>query len=231
MTGFEILWKNYQLFIPSSKSNDLIRELTYIKMNKKNRFFIIPIGIELNTNEYSYGHANILLFDFEIMQVERFEPHGSDAPHGLDYDANLLDNLLENKINSFKLGFQYMSPSSFLPKIGFQIKEIYELKSDYIGDPNGFCAVWCFWWCDIRIKNPDINRKKIVELLSKEIINEDFSYKKLIRNYSNYITEIRDKVLIKTGVNINDWINDTINTEQQKLLEENYKNEIKKIID
>lgn len=231
MTGFEILWKNYQMYIPSSKSNDLIRELTYIKMNKKNRFFVIPIGIELNTNDYAYGHANILLFDFELMQVERFEPHGSDAPYGLDYNANLLDNLLENKINSFKLGFQYISPSAFLPKIGFQTKEIYELKSDYIGDPNGFCAVWCFWWCDIRIKNSDITRKKIFDLLSKEIINEDFSYKKLIRNYSYYITEIRDKILIKSGININDWINDTNDSEQQKLLEENYKNEIKKIID
>lgn len=231
MIGFEILWKNYQLYIPSSKSNDLLRELTFIKMNKKNRFFIIPIGIELNTNNYSYGHANILLFDFENMQVERFEPHGSDAPYGMDYDAHLLDNLLENKIGSLKLGFQYITPFSYLPKIGFQIKEIYELKSDYIGDPNGFCAAWCFWWCDIRIKNSNIDRKKIVGLLSKEIINDEISYKKLIRNYSSNITDIRDKVLTKIGININDWINDSMNLEQQKILEEYFKNEIKKSIE
>ena len=231
MIGFEILWKNYQLHIPSAKSNDLMRELTFIKMNKSIRFFVIPIGIELTTNESSYGHANFLLFDFDIMQVERFEPHGAEPPYGMDYNANLLDNLLKNKISSFKLGFEYISPSEYLPKIGFQIKEIYELKSDYIGDPNGFCAVWCIWWCDIRIKNPNINRNKIVNLLVKEIINEEFSYKKLIRNYSNYITEIRDKLLIKTGININDWINDTINNEQQKLLEDNFKIEIKKLVE
>jgi ankyrin repeat protein len=229
ITGFEILWKNYQFIMPANKTNELMRELTYIKINKNVRFFIIPIGIELNTNEYSYGHANILIFDFATMQVERFEPHGSEAPYGLDYDAHLLDNILENKIDSFKLGFQYVSPYEYLPKIGFQIKEISELKSDYIGDPNGFCAVWCVWWTDIRINNPSIPRKKLVSLLSKEIINEEYSYKKLIRNYSFYITEVRDKILTKVGININDWLNDTINNEQKLLLEQTLKNEITKL--
>lgn len=229
--GFEILWKNYQLFIPSSKSNDLMRELTYIKINKNVRFFVIPIGIELNTNNYMYAHANFLLFDFNNMQVERFEPHGADHPHGLDYNVNLLDNLLENKINSFKLGFKYISPSDYLPKIGFQVKEIYELKSDYIGDPNGFCAAWCIWWIDIRIGNPEIEISKLVNLLSKEIINEEYSYKKLIRNYSQYITELRDKLLGKAGLNINDWLNDTMNSKQQTILNNAYQEEIKNIIE
>lgn len=231
IVGFEILWKNYQMIIPSSKSNDLMRILTYIKINKNVRFFVIPIGIELTTNDYSYGHANILIFDFVNMQVERFEPHGSEPPYGMDYNAHLLDNLLENKINSFKLGFSYISPYVYLPKISFQIKEIYELKSDYIGDPNGFCAAWCIWWADIRINNPNIKRDKLIQLLSKEIINEEYSYKKLIRNYSNYITEIRDKILTTIGININDWINDTISDQQKISLDEILKNEIKKIID
>ena len=228
IVGFEILWKNFQLLLPLSKSNDLMRELTYIKINKKIRFFGIPIGIELNTKDYVFGHANFLLFDFFTMQVERFEPHGAEPPYGLDYNAHLLDNLLENKINSFKLGFKYISPFDYLPKIGFQIKEIYELKSDYIGDPNGFCAVWCIWWADMRIGNYDISRKKLVSLLSREIINEEYSYKKLIRNYSFFITEIRDKLLFKANININDWINDTMTLEQKNILENAYRDEIKK---
>jgi hypothetical protein len=228
--GFEILWKNYQLLFPSSKFHDLMIELTNIKKNKTVRFFGIPIGIELNTNDNIYGHANFLLFDFTTMQVERFEPHGSEPPHGLDYNAHLLDNLLENKINSFNLDFKYIIPYDYLPKIGFQIKEIHELKNDYIGDPNGFCAAWCIWWIDIRIANPDININKLVNLLFKEIINEEYSYKKLIRNYSNFITEFRDKLLTKIGININDWINDTIIPEQQIILNNIYKESIKKII-
>lgn len=231
IAGFEILWKNFQLLLPSSKSNDLVRELTYIKINKKIRFFGIPIGIELNTADYVYGHANFLLFDFVAMEVERFEPHGAEPPYGLDYNAHLFDNLLENKIDSFKLGFKYISPFDYLPKIGFQIKEIYELKSDYIGDPNGFCAVWCIWWADMRIGNSEINRKKLVGLLSKEIINEEYSYKKLIRNYSYFITKLRDKLLIKANININNWINDTMTLEQKNALETAYREEIKKVTD
>jgi hypothetical protein len=231
ISGFEILWKNFQLLLPTSKSNDLMRELTYIKINKKTRFFGIPIGIELNSENVAYGHANFLLFDFVTMQVERFEPHGSEPPYGLDYNAHLLDNLLENKINSYKLGFKYISPFDYLPKIGFQIKEIYELKNDYIGDPNGFCAAWCIWWVDMRIGNSDIERNKLVNLLSKEIINEEYSYKKLIRNYTYYITDLRDNFLLKANININNWINDTMTIEQKNILENVYRDEIIKIND
>ena len=150
--------------------------------------------------------------------------------YSIDYNVNLLDNVLENKINSYKLGFIYISPKKYLPKIGFQIKEIYELKNDYIGDPNGICAVWCVWWADIRINNPDIPRKKLADLLNKEIINNDYSFKKIIRDYSNYITAVRDKMFNKSNININDWINDNISSQNEKLLNETIKNEIVNII-
>jgi ankyrin repeat protein len=228
--GFEILWKNYQLFIPSNKLTDLMRELTWIKINKNVRFFCVPIGIEIYKNNNNYGHANYLIFDFVTMEIERFEPHGFDAPYGLDYNPNLLDNILENKFSSYKLGFKYIPPSNYLPKIGFQSKEIYELKSDYIGDPNGFCAVWCIWWVDIRIANPDISRTKLVNLLTKEIINKDYSYKKLIRDYSSYLTDIRDKILNKANININNWINDNINPHNLELLNQTLQKEIQNLV-
>lgn len=210
ISGFEILWKNQLLYIPGSKKNDLIRQLNY-SLHSKNKFFIIPIGIEMIINGVIYSHANYLIFDFNLMEYERFEPHGSHSPFGLDYGAQLLDNQLENKINSFNLGLTYISPIQYLPKIGFQMKEISELKVDYIGDPNGFCALWCVWWVELRLSNPQIPRIKLVKLLNQELINGGYSYKKLIRDYSFYIIEIRDKILSKANTNINEWMNDTIN--------------------
>jgi ankyrin repeat protein len=213
INGFEILWKNKILFIPSSKKYDLIRLINYINFNKSKgtRFLIIPIGIELIIEENIYSHANYLLFDFEKMEVERFEPHGAEHPVDLDYDSELLDKKLKEKINLIPdLKFKYFSPRQYLPKIGFQKKEIHELKSDYIGDPNGFCALWCIWWIDLRISNPDIPREKLVKLLFKELINENYSFKKLIRDYSFYIINIRDELLTKSNSNINEWINDTM---------------------
>ncbi len=219
ISGFEIIWKNQSIYIPSSSSNDLIRLLTSIKLNKKIRFLIIPLGIEQIINNITLSHANYLIFDFELMQVERFEPHGAYPPVGLDYNPKLLDTTLENKINSVtKLNFQYIPPNKYLPKIGFQIKEINELKSDYIGDPNGFCALWCIWWADLRISNPNIPRDKLVKILMKEMINENYSFKKLIRDYSFYILEIRDNILNKVNTNINEWMNDTISQNNIDLL-------------
>ncbi len=231
ISGFEIIWKNQSIYIPSSSSNDLVRLLTSIKLNKKIRFLIIPLGIEQMVNNIVMSHANYLIFDFELLQVERFEPHGAYPPVGLDYNSKLLDITLENKINSLiKVNFQYIAPNKYLPKIGFQIKEINELKSDYIGDPNGFCALWCIWWADLRISNPNIPREKLVKILMKEMINENYSFKKLIRDYSYYILEIRDSLLNKANTNINEWMNDTISQNNIDLLNNILIENIKKYI-
>jgi len=231
ISGFEILWKNQLLFFPSNKNNDLIRLINSIKYEKKNRFLIIPVGIEQNIRNNNFSHANYLIFDFELMEVERFEPHGSNHPVGLNYNPHLLDQQLENKINSLQsINFKYIPPSKYLPKISFQIKEIGELKSDYIGDPNGFCALWCIWWTDIRISNPNIPRDKLVKILFKELINEKYSFKKLIRDYSYYIISLRDNYLLKAQTDINQWINDTIPQKNLDILNNNLTEDIQKII-
>jgi len=215
--GFEIIWKNDILFIPSNKKNDLMRLLNDCKNNyQKNgsRFLIIPIGIEKIIDSNSYSHANYLIFDFKLMEVERFEPHGADHPSDLNYNPNLLDNILDDKINGLiGIKFKYFTPKSYLPKIGFQIKEIAELKSDYIGDPNGFCALWCIWWADLRLSFPDISRQNLVKILFKEFVNEGYSFKKIIRDYSYFVISIRDEFLNKSNTNINEWNNDTISKE------------------
>lgn len=217
ITDFEILWKNKNILFPSTNNNSINKIIRSIKNNKVNnkvnnyddtfKWFIIPIGIELK----SYSHANYLIIDIEKMEIERFEPHGSYPPQGLNYDPDLLDSILYNYFDSIGIGhFTYFKPKDYLEKIGFQIKEINELKSDYIGDPNGFCALWCIWWADMRLSNPEIPRAKLVKRLNRELINGKYSYKKLIRDYSGYIITIRDKLFLKANTNINEWINDSI---------------------
>lgn len=230
ISGFEILWKNQLLYIPSSKKNDLFRQINFMINSSECRFFIIPIGIELiNENNNICSHANYLIWDLHTREVERFEPHGSDSPHGLDYNPKLLDSQLENKINLLNLDFKYIRPEDYLPKISFQIKEINELKNDYIGDPNGFCALWCIWWCDLRISNYNIPRKELVYLLNQELINGNHSYKKLIRDYSYYITNLRDSFLKKSNTNINEWINDKISQKNINILQNLLINQIIKL--
>ncbi len=226
--GFEILWINKNIFFPTYKNlsiNTLINSIVQLNLNNKNnicRWIIIPIGIELN----SYSHANYLIIDVQNMEIERFEPHGSFPPTQLNYEPAILDNIIINYFDESGFKFKYFKPSDFLPKIGFQIKEINELNNNYIGDPNGFCALWCIWWADIRLSHPNIPRHKLVKQLYRELINNKYSFKKLIRNYSSYIISIRDKIFIKSNTNINEWINDTISEKNIFLLNKIIKNEI-----
>ena len=225
--GFELLWINKNIFFPSDNDINIDYILKFIIKNKNDgyRWFVIPIGIEIR----NYSHANYLLFDIEKMEVERFEPHGAYPPNNLNYDPDLLDSTLIDYLNNLGFKFNYFKPIDYLPKIGFQIKEINELNSDYIGDPNGFCALWCIWWTDIRLLNPDLERKKLVKLLNKELINGKYSYKKLIRDYSYYIINIRDNILLKANTNINEWINDIITEKNIELLNLTIKDTIKNL--
>jgi len=233
--NFQILWANKKLLLPSSNSNNFVTHLNILIHNYKNnknniRFFIVPIGIELNINDNLYYHSNSLIFDFQNMEVERFEPYGCDSPPDFNYKPNLLDNALINILDDNHLDFKYIPPHDYLSKIGFQKKEISELKNDYIGDPDGFCSLWCIWWIDIRITNPDIIRTNLVNMLNKELINNNYSYKKLIRDYSFYITKNRDVVFKKSNTNINEWINDTVTQINIDKLNSLITNEITKIL-
>lgn len=214
--GFEIMWINKNIIFPTSKNITINTILNLMIKNKSNelRWLIIPIGIEINT----FSHANYLLIDIDLMEIERFEPHGSSHPIGLNYEPELLDTFIHNYLDESGFKFKYFKPKDYLPKIGFQTIEINEIKSDYIGDPNGFCALWCIWWTDMRLSNPNISRTKLVKQLNKELINSKISYKKLIRDYSQYVIDIRDKIFIKANTNINEWINDIIPEKNIELL-------------
>ena len=204
--NFEIVWIYKKLFF----SENFIENFKKCK----SRFIIIPLGIELKIG----SHANYLIYDRKTNEIERFEPYGSEPPHGFNYDADLLDNILAFKFNEIDSKIKYIEPNKYLHKIGFQYHDIYEPKTGKIGDPSGFCALWSIWYADNRLKYPDIDRKSLVKKLVKEIKIKNVSFKNLIRNYSTTITDLRDKVLVAAGITINDWMNDQYNEKQYKII-------------
>jgi hypothetical protein len=79
-----------------------------------------------------------------------------------------------------------------------------------IGDPNGFCGVWATWWVYQRMMNinkSSITYKNVAYELIKYIKFDNLKFKNIIRNFSNKITELRDKYLGKYKIDINDWVN------------------------
>jgi len=200
----EILWSFQKIFYPSYFNFEIEKKMKDSEVD----FITIPIGIELTNG----SHANILFIDKKNRTIERFEPNGANAPVGLNYNPTLLDTLLETKFSEYNLNF--VKPSDFLPIIGFQTLENIEIKSKKLGDPNGYCALWCTWWVYHRMKNPKVNNKDLALGLIQAIKMENKSFRNLIRNFSYYIVKYRDEVLKKFNVDINDWMVNEVTTKQ-----------------
>lgn len=197
--NFEIVWIEFKLYI---MDNFLELWKQCIKSNK--RFIIVPLGIEMK-----YGsHANYLIYDNSIKEIERFEPHGGTTPIGFNYNSTQLDDLLEKYFVSIDKDIRYVRPHEFIPKIGFQIMEAHEAKTHKIGDPGGFCALWSIWYVDQRLSTPRLSREKLIDDLFSDIRLKRMSYRNLIRNYSRNIVQKRDRILNKAGLDINDWLNE-----------------------
>ena len=221
-SNIEIIWCYQKLFFPSYFTDELNKVLTYAK------YICIPIGIEISTG----AHANILFWDVKNKTIERFEPNGANYPIGLNYNPELLDLLLTKKFKQFDPDIQYIEPYKFLPSIGFQILENLETPTcKKIGDPNGFCAVWCIWWIYQRMLNIDNYKLNIfnfaIEFI-KIIKFDNKSFKNIIRNFSKRITQLRDTYIKKYNLDINDWIVSNYSNEILNSLEKDVFNNIKK---
>jgi hypothetical protein len=188
------------MFFPSYFDDEITNVI------KDAKYIVIPIGIEMANG----SHANILFWDIKNKTIERFEPNGSNYPIGLNYNPVLLDELLKNKFKQLEPDIKYFTPFNLLPTISFQILENLEnTKCKKIGDPNGFCGVWCIWWVYQRMLNIDNTKIDIVNI-ANEIIKfikfDNQSFKSIIRNFSKKITTLRDIYLKKYNIDINDWI-------------------------
>ncbi len=218
-SNIEIVWSYQKIFYPSyfdEEINKLIKESNYVT---------IPIGIETSIG----SHANILFLDVKNKTLERFEPNGSNYPMGMNYNPELLDDLIESRFKQWDSELKYYPPYKFLPPISFQILEGLETpKCKRIGDPNGFCGVWCIWWVYQRmlnLPNTKIKLPNLADELIKRLKFDNQSFKSIIRNFSKKITEIRDGYLKKNNLDINDWIVGNYNQEiLDKLEKDIFKN-------
>jgi ankyrin repeat protein len=219
--NFEIVWIQYKLYIMESFHD------TFNKCIKKNkRFIIIPVGIEMKNG----NHANYIIYDSKINEIERFEPHGTTGPIGLNYRPELLDDVLEKKFKQINKDVKYIRPSAYLPKIGFQLFDNNEKNNKKIGDPGGFCALWSMWYVDMRLTYPDIDRKTLVKNLIKTITTTNSSFKDVIRNYSDDIVSLRDEMLQYAKMDVNDWMNDNYTEKQLEIFIENIRLTLSKVI-
>jgi hypothetical protein len=150
-------------------------------------------------------HANIIIWDFNNLTIERFDPYGNTV----HFDKKL-DDILEEEL-TWNTGFTYLKPSDYMPVVGFQTvsDELNPLRQK-AGDYGGYCLVWCTWYLENRLINKNISAKKLVDKLLKKLSELDISFMEYIRNYANKINDNRVENYRKAGISDNIISNTTI---------------------
>ena len=158
-------------------------------------------------------HANILIYDFNRMTIERFDPYGDTV-----YFDKKLDEILEEEL-TWNTGFKYLKPSDYMSVSGFQtISDELNPLNQKSGDFGGFCLAWCTWYLEHRIKNSKINQKDLVKKLIKKMSSMDISFMEYIRNYANKLNEERVLNLIKAGIDEKKISNTIIDNKTNNIL-------------
>jgi glutaredoxin 3 len=188
-TDKELDWTDALLQYTINKNNQRIlfpegywKSLIKCKHNK--RFIVIPFFIyHTTTNKL---HANMLIYDTKYKSLERFDPNGPNtASHASDHASidNAVIAIFKKKLGE-KFISSYHTPLDFCPLKNFQHIQHYE-KVRARGDPVGFCSVWSFWYANLRLSNPEMDRKVVIKKALKELSTMNINFTTFIRNYSD----------------------------------------------
>lgn len=188
----------YQLIIMvyNAKYKGYVPKTFFQEFNKCKKRFVITI---LRIEHYHWAHANALIYDRKHQTLERFEPYG----HTSGYNSTKLDHILLKMFEKSNIPVKkYIKPLEFCPRIAFQSLEK-NSKTNKL-DPRGFCSYWSTWYMDMRLSNPDLDRKELVKQ-SINLIKKDYDgFKEYIRSYAVFINHIERNIekYLKTQKNL-----------------------------
>lgn len=195
-----LLWENRTNYY---KHYDMITYLQRAINSGKHRFVVLKITIVIGSSL----HANIVIYDKTRNIVLRFEPYGDwEFSDSYFLDKKII-NIFKKALNQSQQKFKYLRPIEYLDKVKFQSSSLGDL-SEYknLGDPAGYCLAWCMWFLELKIKNPDIDERTLVENALSKIVSEadNYNYTPLlnyIRGYSKYLDNEKNIILKKLNIN------------------------------
>ena len=233
LTPYLIMWRDAGIY---HIHKDLDFYILKCLHNKNCRFILFKLTLLVS---YSSSHANIILYDKETGQMERFDPYGY-TPY---LEADKMDAFLENKFNHIlsdyhhknNLKFKYLSPKDYM-KVGFQV--VSDDSNNYVkklGDPLGYCLAWCMWYIEMRVSNPNIEPKELVDKCFNDIItNGKHSesaniFVDFIRNYAGKLDKMKNKILLDSGTSKNRIYNIYLRKDEENNIFNHLVNLFKKI--
>jgi hypothetical protein len=181
------------------------KEFYNLIKNSKKRFLALFVYIKWKCDSNT-AHFNMLIFDTKNKTMERFEPYTKFRKEPLQNVISSLDTVLSVDIKKY-LKYKYIIPNQFCPRQGFQYKEEDSLRSiNNLGgktvgnvqkgsDPGGFCGAWSLYFLDLRLSFPDYDTQKLMKKAFDFLDGDKHSFRSFIRNYSNFITDQKGKLL------------------------------------
>jgi len=163
-----------------------------IRREKSYDFGVVFLSLTLDNGNLK--HANVLIYDFNKLTLERFEPYGD---LGLD---EKVDDYLEEEL-TWNTGFKYLKPKDFLTKPGYQLISNEGPDGMKQGDFGGFCLGWCIWYIEHKLKNPNVEPKILNNKTIEKMLKLDDSFTEFIRNYSNKLFDSKFKIMKSISIN------------------------------
>lgn len=170
----------------------------------------VIINVSLVTSDSGSFHANIVIYDKIKNTVTRFEPYG-DWELADPYNLNLLIiDLFKKglKLVGRKQKFRFIHSGEFLNKTKFQSASLGDdVYNQNVGDPEGYCLAWCFWFIELKMLNPDLNDKTLVESGLAEIMKGESENQLLnyIRKYGKQLDQEKNKICKQIGLKDEDF--------------------------
>jgi hypothetical protein len=212
-----IIWYNKNCFyIP----NDLEEAIFRMAWKVEIRFIFIRLNIIVTEN---MGHANVLIYDKKENTIERFEPYGVIPYNESDIMDDHFSTYFKKIINK---DIKYLKPSDFMNRVSFQI--IADENNDLnkkIGDPDGYCLAWVYWYIEMRVINQNIKPHILIEKLISKINQSSVTFMEYIRNYANHLDKQKSIFFAQAGINEKNWHNEIYN-EKDLILMINHINNI-----
>jgi ankyrin repeat protein len=192
-----IIWKNKNVNYIHKDFKFLIKKCL---ISEKVRYIFIKLTLVPSMNN---THANILVYDKVTNILERFEPYGLIPYLDGDNLNKFIENIGKECINK---NLTYIKPIDMKNVIGPQVisdDSNYNIKK--LGDPNGYCLAWTFWFLETRVSNPDTNTKDLLENMISNVIKPnsvdgDKLFIDFIRNYAGGLDKLKNEFMINAGI-------------------------------
>ena len=143
----------YSCFFPRNLASIII---DCISSGKNSAY--VPLVVH---NQYNIaGHANAILFNYinNVIEIERYEPHGAYGNYTTFIDQYLI-KLFTEDFSKFNYKIKYFTPLEYCPWFGAQA---------HAKDTVGYCVIFSLMYVFDRTSHPEMTRNQIADMYTKK---------------------------------------------------------------